>query len=233
MCHRPWKRKFFAIKQLFHQIRLPKQIVAELICCYTVDIEKLYRIFITCGVKPIEKIKQKVGRWKLKRNLKNRERNKTFHNFNTAQTVGIIFDATDHQNYEVARNFGKFLNERKIRIYGLGFADSKEVMNFYSYYTGFNFFTIKDSNWQGIPNNHNVKDFINKEIDILIDLHRGENFQLEYISAMSKAEFKIGPFTTKPNYYDFMIDISTNPTSDFLCEQIKHYLSIINNDKSK
>ncbi len=180
-------------------------------------------------MKALDQIKQKIGRSKLKTSLKTHERNKFFHNLNTAHSIGIIFDATDHSNYESARTFAKFLTERKIRIYGLGFADSKEVMNFYSYYTGFNFFTAKDSNWQGIPSNHNINDFINEKIDILIDLHQGENFQLEYINAMSKAEFKIGPYTTDPNYYDLMIDISTNPTADFLCDQIKHYLSIINN----
>ena len=180
-------------------------------------------------MKPLEQIKQKLGRSVLKKNMKSHERNKVFHNFNTAKSVGILFDATDHQNYETARSFAKFLTEKKIRIYGLGFADSKEVTNFYQFYTGFHFFTIKDSNWQGIPGNHNINDFINEKIDILIDIHLIENFQLEYINSMSKASFKIGPYNPNISSYDFMIDISTNPTADFLCEQIKHYLSIINN----
>ena len=180
-------------------------------------------------MKPLDHIKQQIGRTVLKKSLKGQERNKVFHNFKTARTVGIIFDATNHQNYETARAFAKFLTEKKIRIYGLGFADSKEVMSFYQYYTGFNFFTIKDSNWQGIPSNHNINDFINEPLDILIDLHLSENFPLEYINSMSKASFKIGAFNSKTNHYDFMIDISSNPTADFLCEQVKHYLSLINN----
>ena len=180
-------------------------------------------------MKPLEQIKTKLGKLALKKSLKSHERNKLFHNFNTARSVGLLFDATDHENYETARSFTKFLSEKKIRIFGLGFADSKEVMNFYQYYTGFHFFTIKDSNWQGIPSNHNINDFINEKIDILIDLHLSENFQLDYINAMSKASFKIGPYTPDSSKYDFMIDIKANPTADFLCEQIKHYLSIINN----
>ena len=180
-------------------------------------------------MKAFDQIKEKIGRSVLKKTMKNHERNKVFHNFNTAHSVGLLFDATDHQNYETARSFAKFLTEKKLRIYGLGFADSKEVMSFYQYYTGFHFFTIKDSNWQGIPSNHNINDFINEKIDILIDLHQGENFQLEYINAMSQAAFKIGAFSPDSKNYDFMIDISSNPTADFLCEQIKHYLSIINN----
>ncbi len=176
-----------------------------------------------------DQIKNKIGKLKLRSDLKTLERVKIFHNFNTAKSVGIIFDGTNPSNYDAARTFAKFLTESKIRIYGLGFVESKEVSNFYSYYTGFNFFTTKDTNWQGIPSNHNVNDFINEKIDILVDLHLTENFQLDYICAMSKAEFKIGALTTKHNYYDFMIDISSNSTLDFLCEQIKHYLSIINN----
>jgi DNA-directed RNA polymerase len=180
-------------------------------------------------VKAFDQIKEKIGRSVLKKTMKSHERNKVFHNFNTARSVGLLFDATDHQNYETARSFAKFLTEKKMRIYGLGFADSKEVMNFYQYYTGFHFFTLKDSNWKSIPSNHNVNDFINEKMDILIDLHQTENFQLEYINAMSQAAFKIGPYSADSKNYDFMIDISSNPTADFLCEQIKHYLSIINN----
>jgi hypothetical protein len=181
-------------------------------------------------VKPLDYIKQKIGRTILNKSKKNHERKKVFHTFKTARTVGILFDATDHGNYETARAFAKFLLEKKVRIYGLGFADSKEVVNFYQYYTGFNFFTIKDSNWKGIPRNHNINDFIKEPLDILIDLHITNNFSLEYINSMSQASFKIGPLSPKTNLYDFMIDISTNPTSDFLCEQIKHYLSIINSN---
>ena len=181
-------------------------------------------------MKPLDKIKQSLGRQVLRKNLKNLKRNKSFHNFNTARSVGILFDATNPENYNTARSFAKFFTERKIRVYGLGYADSKEVMNFYQFYTGFNFFTIKDLSWQGIPTNHNINDFIYEKLDILIDLHLENNFPLEYITAMSKASFKIGPSTPCANHYDFMIDISSNPTADFLCEQIKHYLSIINNN---
>ena len=180
-------------------------------------------------MKAFDQIKQKIGKSVLNKNMKSHERKKVFHTFNTAKTVGLLFDATDHQNYEIARSFAKFLTEKKIRIFGLGFADSKEVMSFYQYYTGFNFFTIKDSNWQGIPSNHNINDFIKEPLDILIDLHLNDNFSLEYINSMSKASFKIGKLHPDTNRYDFMIDISTSPTADYLCEQIKHYLSIINN----
>ncbi len=176
-----------------------------------------------------ENIKNKFGKLKLSKDVKTLQRVKTFHNFNTAKSVGIIFDGTNPSDYDAARAFAKFLTEKKIRVFGLGFVETKEVSNFYSYYTGFNFFTIKDTNWQGIPSNHNVNDFINEKIDILVDLHLTESFQLDYICAMSIAEFKIGALTTKNKYYDFMIDVSSNPNPDFLCDQIKHYLSIINN----
>jgi hypothetical protein len=180
-------------------------------------------------VKLFDKIKEQAGKSTLKNNLKSRYRKRFFHNFNTAKTVGLLFDATDHSIYETARSFSKFFAERKIKLTGLGFADSKEVMNFYQYYTGFNFFTLKDTNWQGIPRNHNVNDFMNEKVDILIDIHFADNFQLDYINAMSEAEFKIGPYSSNVQQYDFMIDISSNPSAEFFCDQVIHYLNIINN----
>lgn len=178
------------------------------------------------GIK--ENIKNKFGQIKLKNELKSFNRKKVFHNFNSARTIGILFDGTNSTNYESARSFAKFISEYKIKTHGLGFVDSKEVSNFYSYYTGFNFFTIKETNWQGIPTNHNVTDFINEKFSILIDMHIEENFQLDYICAKSFAEFKIGPLINNRNNYDLMIDISSNPVSEFLNEQIKYYLSTIN-----
>lgn len=164
------------------------------------------------------------------RNLKNRRRQKVFHNFNTAKTAGILFDASDHQNYEAARTLLKFLTGKKIKTTGLGYADSKEVSKFYQYYTGFNFFTIKDTNWLGIPNNHNINDFIDEPLDILIDLHIKENFLLKYICAMSAASTKIGKLNKETDCYDLMIDIKSNPSPEFLSEQIKHYLTVIKNE---
>jgi hypothetical protein len=169
-------------------------------------------------------IKARIGKYILGQNLKKHERRKQFHTFESARTVGILFDATDQQNYEAARNFAKFLTERKIRLYGLGYADTKEVSTFYSYYTGFNFYTKKDINWKGIPSNHNVNDFINEPLDILIDLSLAENFSLAYIQALSKASFKIGMFGKNDKRYDFMIDIKSNPTAEFLADQVRHFL---------
>lgn len=182
-------------------------------------------------MKLTDTIKEKLGVWNLRKRLRKHHRSVCFHNLETAKSIGIIFDTTDKDSYETARSFAKYLAEKKIRFQGIGFADSKEVISFYSTYTGFGFFSKKDVSWSGLPESHNVRDFINEKMDILVDLSIRENSYLTMILALSKASFRVGSFQKNTDYYDLMIDISKNPKPEYLLEQLKHYLTIIQPNK--
>lgn len=73
-----------------------------------------------------------------------------------------------------------------------------------------------------------VKDFIEKEFDLLIDLSLHDNFTLKYISGLSKALCRVGKFSeTNAEYYDLMIDLKPSMTTDDYIGHVQHYLTVI------
>ena len=93
---------------------------------------------------------------------------------------------------------------------------------------GINFYCKSDLNWYFKPKNELVDQFINQEFDILFDLSIKNYFTVNYVGSLSKATFKIGK-QSESAYQDLLIDIKENDTVEYLIDQIKHYLNIINN----
>jgi hypothetical protein len=79
----------------------------------------------------------------------------------------------------------------------------------------YKFFCYKDLNWYFKPNEDSVKDFVNKEFDILIDLNLEENLSVRFVIAESVALFKTGRYSEiEPNYYDLMINVQDKKQMD-------------------
>ena len=173
-------------------------------------------------------LKYKYGHFVLSNKKKKIKRKRGIYNFNTANTCGVVFNATTQEAFEKARAFVDFLKSKSIKVSAIGFVNSKEVKDFYRETIHYKYFSRKNTNWYGKPKNTNVDEFINKNFDLLIDLSLSNDYPLEYIAAMSIAKFKVGRFTSEQGDYDFMINISKNKTHDFLIEQIAHYLTILN-----
>ena len=173
--------------------------------------------------------REQIGRWILKKRIKNKYRNSQFLNYSNANNIGIIFNATHQNTYEVARKYIRALNEMNISVKALGFVDSKEVLEFYQKSIYFEFFSRKNLNWYHKPNNPNTKAFIETKFDILIDLSIVEDFPIQYIVALSEARFKVGSVKGTENYYDFMIRLDEKQDLEYFVEQIDHYLKMIKN----
>jgi hypothetical protein len=173
-------------------------------------------------------IREFVGRYLLKRKVAKLERQRQVFNFDTARSIGVIFDASLQQNYEKVCKLLNFMIEKKIRVVAIGYIENENAKNMYSYQSGVNFFTSNNLNWCRFPNIESVTSFIDLKLDILIDLTTDSWLPVDYVLALSKAKFKVGRYQNSTTYYDMMIDVSKNPSTDFLITQVKHYLSVIN-----
>ena len=76
----------------------------------------------------------------------------------------------------------------------------------------------------------NIKyiDFIEKEFDILIDTSLNQIITFHYLVALSKAKMKVGKYSNRYDYYDFVIDVGNNDDFAYFVNQIKHYLCELN-----
>ena len=114
--------------------------------------------------------------------------------FDNVKTVGIIFDATNAEDFDIVKRYVVYLREHQKKVKVMGFFSKKEIPALTYSKLEYDFFTIKELNWMGTPNSVVIRNFIHEEYDLLIDLNIHDHFPLKYIAALSKATFKVGKF---------------------------------------
>ena len=180
----------------------------------------------------IENIKQKVGDFFFKKELKMNSRKREVHNLNSAKSIGILYDATNHDDMLKVSSFVNKLFKSKKDIKALGFVNLKELSHHHMPMLQFDFFFLKDLNWYYKPQNYIIKNFIEKDYDILINLCDSRCIPIKYLAGSSRARFKVGKYEEKLDLYDMMINVKGN-TLDELINEIYHYLNIINKKNEK
>lgn len=173
-------------------------------------------------------IKCRIGRFNLRKRLKNLKRQVKTHNFNTAKSAGILFSSPDEQSFEAIKEFLSFLSNKNMNVIALGYVPGKKVPQQFLMRKGINYYCTTDLNWYYKPKNEMIDQFINHEFDILFDLSMNQSFTTDYVGSLSKAAFKIG-MQKEDAYQDLVIDVNKNKSIDYLIEQIIHYLNILNN----
>jgi hypothetical protein len=178
-------------------------------------------------VKIFKNIKEKAAVISLKKELKNQKRALAFNNFESATTVGFIFDAVDSRKYQQARDFMEFVEKQNNRIFAIGLAEKSDRIAYFPFKQGVDYFGLNEINWFGKPINPVIKDFLKRNFDILIDLSLSDLFPTQYIFASSIAKFKITNTSTKSKYADFIIDLKNTDKIDNYITHIKQYLKAI------
>ena len=80
-----------------------------------------------------------------------------------------------------------------------------------------------------VPQQSVLNGYADKPFDLLLNLYTTEILPLEYISAVSKATFRMGRYIAGKDYYcDMMISLKATDTLENLIEQTLHYLNQIN-----
>jgi len=180
-------------------------------------------------VKIFGKIRSSFGEKMLAKKAKAFVRKKQTHNFNTAKSIGILFDAGKSEDFRQVKEFNKYLGSLQIECFLLGYVNAEEIKSDMLFRDKINIFCNKDLDFFDRPSHPDALSFLSKKPDILIDLSLVDYFPLRYISSLSPAGFKVGRFSSKNEHLDLMIDIHSKPELEFLIEQIKYYVSILNN----
>ena len=182
----------------------------------------------------VHRIKNAIGGYFLSLELNSLHRNKTFMNMEEAKTVGILFDATKSENFDLIKKYIIYLKDMKKRVKAIGFYNQKETPPMAYSKLEYDFFTIKDLNWYNFPDNIYVRNFIEDEYDILLDLNIYDSFPLRYVSSVSKAKFKVGKKSERnSSIFDLMIDADASMGMKYFLKNIDTYLFIINKKHDK
>ena len=149
--------------------------------------------------------------------------------FDAVKTVGILFDATNAEDYEIVKRYVLYLREHRKRTKVIVFFNTKVLPPMTYSKLEYDFFSTKEINWMGKPSTTVIKNFIDEEFDLLIDLNVHDHFPLKYIAALSKANFKVGKYNEKDTeMYDMMIDADNTKTVKYFLRQVDIYITMMN-----
>ncbi len=144
-------------------------------------------------------------------------------NLEDVKSVGILFHYDSLEDLEHLRSFEKILRKENKKIKVLVFAEAKETPSSLEYAA----FNLKDINKYQIPSGHHVEQFTKQSFDLLISIHKEECLSLQYIAALSKAHFRIGPHSDM-DCYDLNLEINPNQQIDSFLHQVNTFLMVLN-----
>lgn len=179
----------------------------------------------------ITTIRQRIARKTLLENHNSLVRNRKAFNLDTAKYVGILYHLEDENTYKIIEDFLKALTDYNLKTKVACITDQKIIPHYFIPKLSQDILTAKDVNWKFQPVKPFVKDFLDEEFDILIDLSLTEHLPLLHLASNSKANMKIGKYDeTHQLYYDLMIELPADASLEYFIKQVIFYLSKINTD---
>ena len=149
-------------------------------------------------------------------------RNKEFRS-GKIKTVGVIFDYNSFQNYDFFKlmftDLGLGING--IRFISLIDSEKNNPNSWDAFYSKENF------DWFGHCKNVEVNEFVNVNFDLLLSYYRPNSYELNIVTALSKANFKVGLSTEDDRLHDLILDINPKEIDVFKIELVK-YLKTLN-----
>ena len=177
----------------------------------------------------INKIKTLTARYHFKKEMAGQKRQKQFVSLANAKYIGIAYFLENDQTYSVVSSFVKTLQNSNIKVKAMGYVKDKYMTQRYLPKMTFDFFYDKDLNWFYKPGGTYVRDFLNDEFDIYIDLTLEEQLPIKYISGKTNARCKVARYCdSHKDIFDLLIKIEDGAGVDKLINEIHHYLTIIN-----
>ena len=141
---------------------------------------------------------------------------------NKIESVGIIVNLSEFDDFEIFRIFFEELNLNPNKIKIAGFTDDPKLVEFSNELL----YSEKQIGWRGKVKNNELQTFLNTPFDVLISYYKNDNLELNLISALSKANFKVGISNNDERLHDLILEVDTKEIDIFKQEFIK-YLTIL------
>lgn len=182
----------------------------------------------------VTKVRNKAADYFLLRDYKKVKRKPHVRNLAQSRNIGILFEAHSKEDIDVVRFFVSQLKDRSRKISVLGYVSNKQLLLALKSDNEFDFISKADFSWYFKPQNYVIKNFMSDGFDILIDLSLKKNPALLYVAAFTDAKMKVARFDDKlKEYYDLMLDMGNDNSLKFLINQIKHYITKINEQNNQ
>jgi hypothetical protein len=177
----------------------------------------------------LRNIRLKIGKSILAKKIATTNRQLQYSNFSLIKKIGIVWDASNTDEFSCLSRFHQQMHERNIEVKILGYFPGKNLPD---QYTALRYLTCikkKEINFFYQPVSSESNAFINTRFDIVIDINFKKHFPLQYILSLSDAAFKVGLFEseTTDTPLDLMMEIISPVDVDNYLKQIIRYLEMI------
>ncbi len=177
----------------------------------------------------IEKLKSAYADLRLKREAGEVQRDRKNPDFHRAKRIGILYDATQREEYFKVKEFFTDLRGCGKHPFSLGYIDFNEVTFHPLARPEADYFFRNQLNWYSKPAGPVVENFIREPFDILINLTIRDIYPIDYITALSKAGLKIGREESAVSYcFDMRFSLTPEADEKSFAYMIIHYLNQIN-----
>jgi len=179
-------------------------------------------------VSLFRKIKHWIRMFFFRREMKKASRKKMVVGLEESRKIGLVYEASSEETYRMATDLAKELQKSGKRVKAMGFVPHKTKPDYLLDHLNFSYFSRKDFKWNLKLKTDTLKEFVNTEFDILIDLSPSDLFLVKYLSGLSGARYKTGKY--HPEYvevYDLMLQVDDAFPLDELIEHTINYLQMI------
>ena len=156
----------------------------------------------------------------LKKEQQRQRRRMQSFNLDTAQRIGLLFNATDLDDRQMVMRYAESLKKNGKRVRLLGFFDTEQRDPNFT----FLHYNKKQFDWALRPRSEDVQKFMDTPFDLLLNVEPATHLHSEYVAMLSKASIKVGPITTNTDCYDLMIDAADKKNVRAFLDQIESLL---------
>lgn len=143
---------------------------------------------------------------------KNALRQKRFINYDTAQTVLLLFESDYTEKNHIIKKLIEQLQTDGKSVCAWGYADKKEITT--AILPSFRIIGRKELGLFQKPNKTQIKEITDNQYDILIDLTTHEYLPLNYLAIFARAYLKTGMNLLTPPIHDFIINIPSDTKTE-------------------
>lgn len=180
------------------------------------------------------RIRNKLAGYLLYRDIAGRRRTPGVVSFDRARNIGILYDATIDQDFELMKNYVREIRGLSKEVIALGYYSQKELPGTRFMKLGLDLFTRKSLDWRLRPKGAVVSNFMQRKFDILICFNLDHSIPISHLALQSDAIFKIGRYDGRvKNVLDFMIKTTQPVNLKQMMDQVNHYLKLIKNESSQ
>ena len=178
----------------------------------------------------IEKTRRSFGNRQLKKLALHTRVNAHIVPFSKAKNIIILFSTNQLQELKHVKSFINELTNQKKNVKVIGFIDKNDLAEFKTEAYTLDYITTEQLNFNLTLKDEVLSSYSSQEYDLLINLSES-SLQLDLIATKLNSKFKIGRYDAEGSLvYDFMIDCKKEASISNFVAELKHYLSVLEND---